>query len=1176
MKMTRLHLQAFGPFTDTEIVFSGNNSDGSPNLHVIYGPNEAGKSSALRAIADLRFGIPTRSNDDFEHDYRKMRISGVFLDGNGVPIGLTRHKGRGRTLTAFDPATGSILDEKSGIVLLERALTGGLQRAEFEAMYGLTHRRLRQGGELLLQGEGELGAALFEASAGTRSISELLSSLEGEAKALFNPHGRAQTAKINEAKKELDEQRKRLRESQVRPGEWQGLSRDYQEAKAKHLEIDQQLEAARRRYLELTELRSVMPILREQDRLADELFEHHEVPDLVDDARDARLSAQQSLDAAQSAEHSADRDLTRVEEAWSQLRIDTVLLQNEQAIERLHAGVESMLSATDAVAREQVAIDGLQDSLAQRANRIAPEASAQEIISAIPSVADRSVMDDALSELGLARARLQACAQQLKDLDTADQEISQDESAVPDSAARQNVSAAVEAAQALGDTDSRIAATSRNVDQLIGDLHQRLADLGVENVEALEAARPLLFAQIDEASNRFKQWDDDVAALVNSRRMVEEDLERLTLKRSQVEAEGEVVTAETLQSAREKRDKGWSFVRRAYIESTATPAQLSEELGEQKLLPEAFEHLQTEADRQADLLRADSRRAVSYEECEVAISTQQARSDQIGEGLDEIERLHAQAKAEWYETLKEHGLPALSTAGVREWLQRRQGVLEKAAESARVEAERDTLAGETKAKADKLASALNDAGAPVTEKSMVSLLSLARHWIQKADRVEQSLREGAKAKARNQRKREELQSDRDDESSLISVNEDYLQTWSAKLFLAPVVPSATIKARLGELDELARLAQQLADARARRDNSQAAIDLFESRARELAALMKRNEPTNALEFADGVVRELRETEEQERERRDLVRRKREALHRMQDAKDVQQQQEKVLEGLRQAAGVATDEALANIEEKSARKRTLAEALATQRRQLAQASTLTSAVLRERLAGVDLPALDADRERCEQAIERLKDEQKAASDLESDARRRLEAIDASDTAARAREAMESAIARYRNAVLPWARLKLAHALVEEALRRFREKAQAPMVKVAGDYFALISGGRYPRLLADEEGERPTLVAERVDGATIGVNAMSDGTADQLYLALRLAALDLQREAQPDMPLVLDDVLITSDEQRVTNILTSLVRFSEGGQVLLFTHERHLAELARNVLCHKQVKIHELAA
>ena len=117
-------------------------------------------------------------------------------------------------------------------------------------------------------------------------------------------------------------------------------------------------------------------------------------------------------------------------------------------------------------------------------------------------------------------------------------------------------------------------------------------------------------------------------------------------------------------------------------------------------------------------------------------------------------------------------------------------------------------------------------------------------------------------------------------------------------------------------------------------------------------------------------------------------------------------------------------------------------------------------------------------------------------------------------------------------------------------------------------------RYRRLVADEADDKPVLRAERDDGARIGVEAMSDGTADQLYLALRLAALDLRRASHPHMPLVLDDVLITADDGRAANMLRALVRFAEGGQVLIFTHHRHLLDVARAALGEQAFAVHEL--
>ncbi len=257
MKLARLLLQAFGPFTDKTLDFAA-----SPgNLHLIYGPNEAGKSAALRAITDLRFGIPRPSTDDFIHPTGQMRIAGLFIDDQGEPIGLVRRKGR---------------------------------RGEFEAMFGLNHARLRAGGDLLLKGEGELGSALFEASAGTRGIAAILTGLDDDAKKIFNPHGRAQNATINEARRQLDEQRSAWRQAQTKPADWQVLHRAHEQAKARLAEIDQAIEALRRRENELTELRTVEPLLRQHDRALAELQALAEVPDLPEGGREERLAAEQA------------------------------------------------------------------------------------------------------------------------------------------------------------------------------------------------------------------------------------------------------------------------------------------------------------------------------------------------------------------------------------------------------------------------------------------------------------------------------------------------------------------------------------------------------------------------------------------------------------------------------------------------------------------------------------------------------------------------------------------------------------------------------------------------------------------------------------------------------------------------------------------------------------------
>ena len=98
MKLLRLDLLAFGPFTDVSLPLD----DGQHGLHIIYGPNEAGKSSALRALTQLLYGIPHNSTDNFVHAHQNLRIAAELQNENGEVLHCIRCKGRTSTLRADD------------------------------------------------------------------------------------------------------------------------------------------------------------------------------------------------------------------------------------------------------------------------------------------------------------------------------------------------------------------------------------------------------------------------------------------------------------------------------------------------------------------------------------------------------------------------------------------------------------------------------------------------------------------------------------------------------------------------------------------------------------------------------------------------------------------------------------------------------------------------------------------------------------------------------------------------------------------------------------------------------------------------------------------------------------------------------------------------------------------
>lgn len=118
----------------------------------------------------------------------------------------------------------------------------------------------------------------------------------------------------------------------------------------------------------------------------------------------------------------------------------------------------------------------------------------------------------------------------------------------------------------------------------------------------------------------------------------------------------------------------------------------------------------------------------------------------------------------------------------------------------------------------------------------------------------------------------------------------------------------------------------------------------------------------------------------------------------------------------------------------------------------------------------------------------------------------------------------------------------------------------MLPSASRYFEQMTDGQFLRLVSDDSDAKPLLLAQRSNVIQVKVEGLSEGTRDQLYVALRLAALGMRRAAGYDLPVVLHDMLMTSDDGRARLALRAIAEFSKGHQVILFTHHAHLLKVA----------------
>ena len=79
MRIDVLELVRYGHFSDRFLDFR---KSGTSDLHLVFGPNEAGKSTLREGIGDLLFKVPLRSKMTFAAG-TALRIGGRFTTGNG-------------------------------------------------------------------------------------------------------------------------------------------------------------------------------------------------------------------------------------------------------------------------------------------------------------------------------------------------------------------------------------------------------------------------------------------------------------------------------------------------------------------------------------------------------------------------------------------------------------------------------------------------------------------------------------------------------------------------------------------------------------------------------------------------------------------------------------------------------------------------------------------------------------------------------------------------------------------------------------------------------------------------------------------------------------------------------------------------------------------------------------
>jgi uncharacterized protein YhaN len=636
-------------------------------------------------------------------------------------------------------------------------------------------------------------------------------------------------------------------------------------------------------------------------------------------------------------------------------------------------------------------------------------------------------------------------------------------------------------------------------------------------------------------------------------------------------ADEHVVAADELERLRNRRDTGWSIIRRSHVEGVTVPNAEVLAFSPTNELSQAFEAAIEDADQAADRRFEKSEAAARL----VVIATQISEHNDLLDSLAAEERelagertaLDAAWKALWTGTPIARQNPDVMI----EWLLARSEIVDLIVRLSA--AERDTATWQAReSDAKRLVQAELDALGVSSAPLAAQPLHVVIEWAARAEReLDDAAKtrhdlEAAQRKAINDaaRKRKALEKAETDWK-------DWTTQWSAALkalqFPATSTPE-TADAQINAIDDMRETAVRINELRHERiEKIERDIKAFEG---DVVALVQAIAPQLEKINAEDAVLDLERLLAEAAKIRDLAATKETALEGLQ--KKIDQCQEscrearEVLARYKEAAGVETIDALRAAIQFSDQLRQLQTEFDRLTNALAQdGDGLSIAALSEECAAADLDDVVAKEQTVTQEVTELRARLMEAGENRSDTRREFEAIGGDDRAARDATDRQAALAEMKEISGQYVRLRSAVLLLQWAIDRYRREKQAPMLKRAGELFAILTGGSFQSLqLNFDDDDRVELTGARQDGKRVSVAGMSDGAVDQLYLALRVAAVEDYLDHAEPMPFIADDLFINFDDKRAAAGFSVLSELAKKTQVLFFTHHQHLVNVARQTL------------
>jgi uncharacterized protein YhaN len=659
MRLLGLDLDRYGPFTDMRLVFRPD-----ARLHVVHGPNEAGKSCSLAALTDLLFGIERNTRFDWLHPGKELRLGAVLRTRDGEEFRFRRRKNK------------PVLSDHADAAMPDSALApflGGLTRDVFRRSFGLDAEGLRKSAEDLRHTDGELGAALFSAASGLRGVSDAKTVLEKEADEIFGER-KSKDRTFYQALSRYEDARKLLRDSETRAGDLKALREQVANHERRRQEIRDRRSAIAVEQARLARLRRAAPILQVIDADEARLAALAGVPSAASGTGALLLDALAAHATVAKAYADAGTRLQRAVTVLENIAVDEALLDRADDVERLRTDLGEYRKGAKDLPSVDRELEAAARDLAVLAARlgIAPA----EIVLRQPDDASRVLVEALAAQGRLLETRLEA---RTGERDARREELARKRQERGSRAALRDPRPLRERRSALADAvrlaeqvaeqapalDLESAALARDAARLDPPVRDvpRLAQSGMPGHETIALA-----------VNQLVALDTELRDSRVARDAARQECAALTASLDDLAAGGAVPTPDLIAALRAERDAHWSALSRTLFGAPDAPTgpALHETVA-------AFERAKAEADRLADAAAGDAQRVASHADTSRRLARATADAHTHASTVEALDKRRSVLLSEWRFRWEDAGIDPVEPGLMTGWRLQVDGLLSRLA-----------------------------------------------------------------------------------------------------------------------------------------------------------------------------------------------------------------------------------------------------------------------------------------------------------------------------------------------------------------------------------------------------------------------------------------------------------------------------------------------------------------